>query len=212
MSWWNSFVSFISDGIDYFAHLTHDYGWAILIVTLIIRLLTVPFFMKQIRYTKQMQALQPKMQKIREKHKNDKQKLQEETMKIFQEHNMNPLSGCFPILIQMPILLALYRSIMQNEHIKHAKFLGVVNLGTPDPYYILPILAAVLTYFQQKLMMTGNDQQQKMLLVIYPVMILFISLKFPAALSLYWVFGTLFTIAQTYFTKTLPAKKEATVK
>ncbi|UOF91753.1 YidC/Oxa1 family membrane protein insertase [Fodinisporobacter ferrooxydans] len=217
MSWWSNFVSFISDGIDFFAHYT-GYGWSILIVTLIIRLATLPFYLKQLRYTKGMQVLQPEIKKIRDKHKNDAQKMQQEMMKLYQQYNLNPLSGCFPILIQMPILLALYRAIMYNTSIKSASFLWVSSLGLPDHFYILPILAAALTYFQQKMMMVGtiggmSEQQQKMMLIIYPVMILFISFKFPAALALYWVYGSVFTIAQTYFTKTLPAKKEeATAK
>jgi YidC/Oxa1 family membrane protein insertase len=220
LKWWSDFVAFFSDSLDFFARLLHDYGLSILVVTVIIRLAILPFYLKQIRYMKEMQVLQPEIKKIRDKYKNDPQKLQQETMKLYQKHNINPFNGCLPMLLQLPILWAFYRAIMYNDHIKHAQFLGLIKLGSPDPYFLLPILAAVLTFFQQKIMMKttissgvpGVEQQQKMMLIIYPVMVLFIGLKLPAALSLYWVYGTIFTIAQTYFTQSLPAQKEANVE
>ncbi len=96
-----------------------------------------------------MQELQPELKKIKDKYKDDAKKQQEETMKLFQKEGVNPLAGCFPILIQMPILIALYAAIMRNGHIGEHTFLWM-QLGTKDPYYILPLLAAVTTYLQQK--------------------------------------------------------------
>ena len=137
---------------------------------------------------------------MKEKYKTNQQKLNEETMKLFQKHNVNPLAGCVPLLIQMPILIAFYQSIMYNVHIREATFL-FLQLGQKDPTYILPILAAATTYLQQKTMSTMNadNPQTKMLLYLMPAMILFISATLPSALSLYWFYSNLFSIGQNYF-------------
>lgn len=180
--------------------LAGSYGLGILVATIIIRLITLPLMIKQIKSSKAMQAIQPELQKIREKHKNDPQKAQQETMVLFQKNNVNPLAGCLPLLVQMPILIAFYHAIIRTPEIKTHTFMWM-SLGVPDPYYILPVLAAVTTYFQQKMMgsaMTDNPQM-KMMLVMMPLMILAIAVTLPSALSLYWVYGNLFTIVQTYF-------------
>src|SRR5690606_26726338 len=114
--WDRYFVYPLARALDYFAKLLNPsgdvaydhYGWAIIIVTIILRLLTLPLMIKQIKSSRMMAALQPEMQKIREKYQKDQQKMQQETMKLFQQHNVNPLAGCLPILVQMPILIAFY--------------------------------------------------------------------------------------------------------
>ncbi|MFC4768469.1 YidC/Oxa1 family membrane protein insertase [Effusibacillus consociatus] len=198
---WGKFVGIISDGIDYFGKLIGDYGIAILVITLIIRIIIFPLMYKQLKHSKLMQELQPEMTKIREKYKNDPQKMNQEMMKLFQAKGTNPLAGCFPILIQMPILFALYQAIMYNGHIKAATFLGLIQLGQPE-HFVLPALAGLTTYIQTRMtMMNPNDPQQKMMLYIMPAMIFFFAFTFPAALSLYWVFGNILTIIQYYFLK-----------
>lgn len=180
--------------------LGENYGIGILVATIIIRLLILPLMIKQIKSSKMMQALQPEMQKIREKYKNDPQKAQQETMLLFQKHNVNPLAGCLPLLVQMPILIAFYHAIIRTPEIKTHTFLWM-SLGEKDPYYILPIIAAVTTYLQSKMMgsATQNNPQMQMMLVMMPLMILAIAVTLPSALSLYWVYGNIFTIIQTYF-------------
>ncbi len=182
------------------AFLAGSYGLGILVATIIIRLITLPLMIKQIRSSKKMQELQPELQKIRDKHKNDPQKAQQETLVLFQKHNVNPLSGCLPLLVQMPILIAFYHAISRTREIREHNFLWM-SLGSPDPYYILPILAAVTTYLQQKMMGAAaqNNPQMQMMTVMMPLMILAIAVTLPSALSLYWVYGNLFTIIQTYF-------------
>ncbi|GAB7388497.1 YidC family membrane integrase SpoIIIJ [Bacillaceae bacterium] len=177
-----------------------SYGLAILVVTIIVRLLLLPLMVKQLKNSKIMQALQPEMQKIREKYQNNQQKMQEEMMKLFQKHNVNPLAGCFPLLVQMPILIAFYQAIIRDEAIRNHTFLWM-NLGDPDPYYVLPALAALTTFIQQKMMGINfnANPQAKMMLYIMPLMILVIAVSLPSALSLYWVYGNLFTIVQSYF-------------
>ncbi|WP_236838922.1 membrane protein insertase YidC [Caldalkalibacillus salinus] len=204
--WDRYFVYPLAWTLEYFAELfnsTDDrmldrYGWSIIVVTIIIRLLTLPLMVKQLKSSKMMQALQPEMQKIREKYKTDQQKLQQETMKLFQKHNVNPLAGCLPILVQMPILIAFYHAIFRHELIPGHTFLGI-ELG--EPFWGLAILAGITTYGQQKMMGAQSNPQMRILMVILPVMITVFAFYFPAALSLYWVIGNLFTITQTYFMK-----------
>ncbi|TCT24627.1 protein translocase subunit yidC [Melghiribacillus thermohalophilus] len=184
-----------------------SYGLAIIIVTIFIRLLLLPLNIKQLKSTKAMQDIQPELQALREKYSSKdaktQQKLQQETMQLFQKHGVNPMAGCLPILVQMPILIAFYHAIYRTESIKVHSFLWF-ELGSPDPFYILPLIAAGTTYLQQKMMMAGNDAaaqnpQMTMMLYLMPVMIGGFAMFFPAALALYWVVGNFFMIGQTYF-------------
>jgi YidC/Oxa1 family membrane protein insertase len=199
--WDRYFVNPLSVTLDWFADLAWGaYGISILIVTVIIRTLILPLAIKQYRSSKAMQALQPELNKLREKYKDNQQKLQEETMKLFQKHGVNPLAGCMPVLIQMPILIALYQAIMRNPEIYNHGFLWL-QLGERDPYYILPVIAAFTTFLQQKLMMSYQPPapQMQILLVIFPILIFVMSMSFPAALPLYWVYSNIYTIVQSYF-------------
>ncbi|TDQ38343.1 protein translocase subunit yidC [Aureibacillus halotolerans] len=191
---------------------SENYGLAIILVTLLIRLVLLPLFIKQTRSSKAMQEIQPELKELREKYKSKDQKtqqqLQQETMKLFQERKVNPLAGCLPVVIQMPILLAFYHAIMRTGEIENHNFLWF-DLGASDPYFILPIIAGVTTFLQQKLMMAGAAQQNPqmvMLMWIMPIMIVVFAIYFPAALALYWVTGNIFMIIQTYFVKG-PSKK-----
>ncbi len=205
---WNNFIYSISDALDWFAaHLWGQYGLAILVVTVIIRLCILPLNIKQYKSMKKMQELQPEMNKLKEKHKDDPKKQQEEMMKLFQENQVNPLGGCFPLIIQMPFIYALYMAIspqtLYNAQVGAHKFLWT-TLGQPDPFYVLAILAALTTAIQQLMMMAQNTNQQsqvqmRIMLVVFPVMIFVMSMNFPAALPLYWVYTNLFTIIQNYF-------------
>ncbi|HET7580538.1 MAG TPA: membrane protein insertase YidC [Bacillales bacterium] len=179
-----------------------SFGLSIIIATILVRLALLPLMLKQIKSSKAMQDLQPKMKEIRAKYSSKDQqtqrKLQEETMKLFQEHNVNPMSGCLPIVVQMPILIAFYTAIRRTHEIAEQNFLWF-NLGQPDP--VLPFIAAGLTFIQQKLMMgrTGNaNPQMAMMTYVMPIMIAVIGFAVPSALVLYWVIGNLFMIAQTF--------------
>ncbi|WP_085522433.1 YidC family membrane integrase SpoIIIJ [Tuberibacillus sp. Marseille-P3662] len=211
---WNEwFIYPLSAFITYIAGIfNNSYGLAIIICTILVRLLILPLMIKQTKSSKAMQEVQPEIKKLREKYSSKdaetQKKLQEETMKLFQQHKVNPLAGCFPIIIQMPILIAFYQAVYRTEAIKQHEFLWF-SLGQPD--YILPIIAALFTFAQQKLMMgrTGNaNPQMAMMMYIFPVMIAIFGFYFPSALALYWVVGNLFMIIQTYFI-TAPKPKEA---
>lgn len=202
--------------LDWFAELLfNNYGLGILAVTIIIRLLILPLTIKQLKSSKAMQALQPEMQKLREKFKDNQQKMQEEMMKLFQKHNINPMGGCLPLLVQMPILIAFYQAIMRSDHIREAVFLGMQLGESPSsfPAILLPVIAALTTYLQQKMMGANANPQMKMMMTIMPVMILFIAMTLPSALSLYWVYGNLFTLVQSYFLRDMyKVSKEGAAK
>ena len=191
-----------------------SYGVAIIAVTILLRILILPLMIKQTRSTKAMQALQPQMTELREKYsakdQQTQQKLQQEMMALFQEHKVNPLAGCFPILVQMPILIALYHAIIRTPqinpgidpdsygHLEAQQFLWF-ELGSSDPFFILPLIAGATTFIQQRMMMVQDNPQMKMLLYIMPIMIMVFAAIFPAALALYWVIGNIFMIVQTQF-------------
>ncbi|HEY0827021.1 MAG TPA: membrane protein insertase YidC [Bacilli bacterium] len=199
--WDKYLVNPVSVSLDWFAdNLWGSYGLSILVVTIIVRFLILPLTLKQYKSSKQMQAIQPELKKLKEKHKDDPKKQQEETMKLFQTNGVNPLAGCFPLIVQMPILIALYNAIVRNDEISSHSFLWM-ELGEKDPYFILPLLAAATTYIQQKIMAkyTPMPSQMQTLMYIFPVLIFVMAMNFASALPLYWVYSNIFTIVQTYF-------------
>lgn len=183
-----------------------SFGLSLIVVTILIRLVMLPLMIKQTRSSKAMQALQPEMKALREKYSSKdqktQQKLQQETMALFQKHGVNPMAGCFPLIVQMPILIGFYHAISRTREIAEQNFLWF-DLGEKDPYFILPIVAGITTFIQQKLMMAGQEHnpQMAMMLWMMPIMIVVFAFSFPAALSLYWVVGNIFMIVQTYFIK-----------
>ncbi|MEB3750653.1 MULTISPECIES: YidC family membrane integrase SpoIIIJ [Geobacillus] len=206
---WNEYIVYpLSWLIKHVAGLLGgSFGLSIIVVTVLIRLLILPLMIQQTRNAKAMQALQPEMEALRKKYSSKdaqtQQKLQQEMMLLFQKHGVNPMAGCLPILIQMPILIGFYHAIMRTREIAQHNFLWF-DLGEKDPYYILPVIAGVTTFIQQKIMMAGSAQQNPqmaMMLWVMPIMIVIFAVNFPAALSLYWVVGNLFSIVQTYFIK-----------
>ncbi|MEW6622371.1 MAG: YidC/Oxa1 family membrane protein insertase [Bacillota bacterium] len=201
----SSLESFISQSIQFFYTITAglgfpSYGIAIIMFTIAIKVVLMPLTFKQVRAMKVMQELQPQIQEIQKKHKNNPQKSQQLMMELYKEHKANPFSGCWPLLVQLPILFALFKALrvfFDNDpairpefvNLDHAGFLWMTNLGQPDPY-ILPILVAVGTFLQQKITMGASLQQnpnQKIFLYFMPLFIGWISRTFPAALALYWL-------------------------
>ncbi len=202
--WWNRYVVYwFAYALDTFANwFNGEYGLAVLVLVLIVRTLILPLTLKQVKSSKAMQAIQPQLQKLRELHKDDPQKQQAETMKLFQENKVNPAAGCFPLLIQMPIFIALYNAIIYNSALREHTFLWL-QLGEPDKFHILPLIAAATTFLQTWMMMRMNPASMQgpmqMMMYIYPVIIAIMSWTFPAALPLYWVYSNIYTIVQNYF-------------
>ncbi|OJH19834.1 OxaA precursor [Bacillus obstructivus] len=193
--------------------LGNSYGLSIIVVTIIIRVIILPLMIKQTKSSKAMQVIQPELKKLKEKYSSKdavtQQKLQQETMKLFQQYGVNPLAGCLPLIIQMPILIGFYHAINRTPAIRESMFLWF-DLGSPD--YILAFVAGVTTFLQQKVMMAGQDQNPQMAIMLWvmPVMIIVIGVSLPAALPLYWVVGNIFMMIQTYFIKTPALQKDTT--
>lgn len=193
-------VDFISDTIQTLYGFTGslgipNYGLAIIIFTVLLKLIMFPLTVKQVKSMGKMQELQPRTQEIQKKHKDNPQKSQQMVMEIYQKEKVNPFAGCLPLLVQMPILFALFSALRYffdpavhpEVKLEHATFIWIANLGQPD-LYILPLLTAVATFAQQWFSMVNkNDQTQKTLLYIMPVFMGWISRSFPSGLALYWV-------------------------
>lgn len=201
--WKENVVYWFSLALDTFARwFNGEYGLAILVMVIIVRTIILPLTLKQVRSSRAMQAIQPQILKLKEQYKDSPEKQQQETMKLFQENGVNPMAGCFPLLIQMPVFIALYNSIYNNSAIREHAFLWL-QLGEPDKFLVLPILAAITTFIQTKMMMSMNPSSavgpMKFMMFIYPVLIFVMSYSFPAALPLYWFYSNIYTIVQNYF-------------
>lgn len=213
--WWDKyFVYQMSRAIEYFAQLfSSNYGLAIVIVTVIIRTVLLPLNIKQLKSSRAMQEVQPKLKEIQKKYSSKdaktQQKLQQETMALFKENGVNPLAGCLPVVVQMPFLFAIYQAIMRTSEIGKHNFLWF-QLGSTD--YILPIIAGAATFIQQKLMMSGSpasqNPQMTVMLYVMPIMITVMAFFFPSALALYWVVGNIFMVGQTLLINN-PMKRKA---
>lgn len=191
-------IRVLTQVLDFFYQLTGNYGVAIIIATVLIRVIVLPLTISQTRAMKKMQELQPEQQRLQKKYKSDPEKLNQEMMKLWRENKVNPASGCLPLLIQLPILWGFFRALDSLQSLKGAPFLWLSSLGQPDPLYILPILAGITTFWQSKLTTPGGSlggAQQSMVYVM-PVFIIWLSTRFPAGLALYWVVSNLVSVAQ----------------
>lgn len=168
---------------------TGNYGVAIIGITVLIKIILLPLTLKQDKSMRDMKKIQPEIDKIKEKYKSNPEELNKKTMELYKEHKVNPFGSCLPLVIQMPILFGLFGVLRQTpEAVTNINFL-MWDLTIPDKLYILPLLNGVITFLQQKVMSTGGDQNPQMKTMMYtmPIMILFISLKMPAGLQLYWL-------------------------
>ena len=186
-----------------------NYGVAIIIMTVLVKLILYPLTKKQIESTKAMMEIQPKMKAIQEKYKDDKQRLNMELANLYKSEGVNPLAGCLPLLIQMPIMIGIFYGIRDFHYAGSASFLWMESISAPDPTYILPVLSALTTFIASKQTMpaTGaGGAQNKMMMYFMPLFIGYISLTFPAGLVLYWVVMNIMQIGQQYMMDKAPAK------
>jgi YidC/Oxa1 family membrane protein insertase len=193
-----------------------SYGWAIILLTIIVKMALYPLTVKQVKSMKAMQELSPKMKKIQEKYKDNPQMMQQKICALYQEAGVNPLAGCLPLLIQMPILMGMYYSLYNFSYPtpESAYFLWMTSMSDPDPLYILPVLSALTTFLQQKMTTTdSNNPQMKMMMFIMPLFIGWISINFPSGLVLYWVTMNVVQIVQQWWMyrgeNTAPKKEAA---
>ena len=179
-----------------------SYGWAIILLTIIVKMALYPLTVKQVKSMKAMQELSPKMKKIQEKYKDNPQVMQQKIGARYKDAGVNPLAGCLPLLIQMPILMGMYYSLYNFSYPtpESAYFLWMTSMSNPDPLYILPVLSALTTFLQQKMTTTdSNNPQMKMMMFIMPLFIGWISINFPSGLVLYWVTMNVVQIIQQWW-------------
>jgi len=149
---------------------------------------------------KAMQKLQPEMQKLREKYKNDRERMNREVMELYKSHRVNPMGGCLPMLVQIPVFFALYQVLMVSIELRQAPFyFWIVDLSQKDPYYVTPLIMGATMFLQQKMTpTTATDPMQAKIFLFLPVIFTVMFLNFPAGLVLYWLINNLLTILQQY--------------
>lgn len=186
-----------------------NYGWAIIILTILVRIPFIPLLNKSQKSMKKLQDIQPQMAEIKEKYKKDPQKMQKEMMGLYKKHKVNPVGGCLPMLIQMPVFLALYKILLIAIELQGTPFiLWITDLSVKDPYYVFPILMGATMVIQQKITPTAMEPMQAKMMMLMPIVFTFMFLSFPAGLVLYWlVNNTLGIVQQVYVNKQAKSKK-----
>lgn len=201
-----------------FYAFTHNYGIAIILLTVITKVIFFPLTIKSMTSMKAMQALQPQVNALRSKYKSDPQRLQRETMELYRVHKVNPLGGCLPMVVQIPIFYGLYIALSVSVEIQNAPFiclgrlfgvdLWICDLAAHDPTYILPILMGISMFVQQKMTPVMGDPRQAKMMLFMPVVFTFMFLNLPAGLVLYWTLSNVLQIAQQKYMERMSRKDE----
>jgi YidC/Oxa1 family membrane protein insertase len=177
-----------------------NWGWAIIFLTVLIKAAFYKLSETSYKSMAQMRKLQPKLKQLKENYGDDKQKMNEAMMKMYREEKINPLGGCLPILVQIPVFIALYWMLLESVEIRQQPFmLWITDLTAKDPYFILPVLMGATMLIQHKLNPTPLDPIQARVMMILPIAFTFFFLFFPAGLVLYWVVNNTLSIAQQYY-------------
>jgi YidC/Oxa1 family membrane protein insertase len=184
---------------------TGNYGLAIIIITCILKLLFFPLTHKSYKSMKEMQKLQPKMAELKEKFKNDRDAMNKAVMEMYKTHKVNPMGGCLPMLVQIPVFFGLYRALMYSIELRHAPFaLWITDLSAKDPYLVTPIVMGITMFIQQKMTPSNMDPIQAKMMLALPVVFTFMFLNFPSGLVIYWLVNNVLTIGQQmYINKTV---------
>jgi YidC/Oxa1 family membrane protein insertase len=210
------YFGFISIPFLYVLHFSHrftgSYGIDIVLLTLVIKILMAPLTHKSFVSMKQMQKLQPQMERLKEKFKNDKEKLNKEIMDLYRRNGVNPLGGCLPMVLQFPVFIGLYNALSTPIELRHAPFLWIKDLSRPDweslPFAVggwqlgvpvLTILMGASMFIQQWMTPMAGDPNQRKLMLMMPLMFTFMFVSFPAGLTVYWLVNNILTIGQQYW-------------
>jgi YidC/Oxa1 family membrane protein insertase len=195
--------------LGWFRRYTLNYGVAIILLTVLTKVLFFPLTLKSMRSMKAMQVLQPQINALRSKYKSDPQRIQRETMELYREHKVNPLGGCLPMVVQIPVFYALYVALSVSVEMQNAPFicfghlfgmhLWICDLAAQDPTYVLPILMGVSMFVQQKMTPTMGDPRQAKMMLLMPVVFTFMFLNLPSGLVLYWTLSNVLQIGQQLY-------------
>jgi YidC/Oxa1 family membrane protein insertase len=177
-----------------------SYGWSIIILTFIIKIILYPLSLKSFKSMKGLQKIQPLMKEIQEKYKDDRQRQNQELMKLYKDHKINPMGGCLPLVLQIPILFALYRVFQSAIELRQTPFhiagTWLPDLSAPDPYLITPLLMGASWFVQQKMTPTPGDAMQQKIMMMMPLIFTFMFLTFPSGLVIYWLISNILSIIQ----------------
>ncbi|MFY0991637.1 membrane protein insertase YidC [Halomonas sp. C05BenzN] len=185
--------------LDQIHSLIGNWGWSIVFLTILVKLAMWPLSAKAYKSMARMRKLGPEMQRLKEQYGDDRQKMSQEMMKFYQKEKINPLGGCLPILVQMPVFIALYWMLLESVELRHAPFMfWIQDLSVKDPFFILPILMGASMFVQQLLNPTPPDPMQAKIMKMLPIVFTFFFLWFPAGLVIYWVVNNVISIAQQY--------------
>jgi YidC/Oxa1 family membrane protein insertase len=210
--WFDSIARPLIRVLNIFYSFTKNYGLAIIILTILIKILFYPLTQKSFQSMKEMQKLQPKMMELREKYKNDKDKLNRELMQLYRTEKINPLGGCLPMILQIPVFIALYQGLWNSIELRHTPFIWWIrDLSAPEelfsiplfgfdlPFRVLPLIMGVTMYLQQKMTPVAGDPRQAKMMQWMPIFFTFLFWGFPSGLVLYWLVNNVLTIIQQYF-------------
>jgi YidC/Oxa1 family membrane protein insertase len=208
---WNQYVDFLVNVLDSLTTLFSNAGLGIIAFTIIVKTLMLPLTVKALQSSKAMQELQPKIKELQKKHGNDRQRISQETMALYQQYRVNPMAGCLPMLIQIPIFLGLYNAIMRlstsGAGLWDQGFVWLPSLAHPDPWHLLPIVAGLFQFVQTQMMRPANqpkstDPQQAMMnsvMNIMPLTVVFFGWSFAAGPVLYWATQSVYSVVQQWF-------------
>ena len=186
--------------IKFLYQFVGNYGVAIVVLTILIKILFWPLGNISYKSMKEMQKIQPKITALREKYKNDQAKLGQETMALYKAHKVNPFGGCLPILIQIPVFIGLYNTLLYAIELRHSPFFWwIQDLSAKDPYYITPIVMGATQFIQQKMTPTMGDPMQAKIMLAMPIIFTFIFLNFPSGLVIYWLVNNIISIGQQIY-------------
>jgi YidC/Oxa1 family membrane protein insertase len=189
----------------FFNSFVDNYGVAIIILTILVKMVLWPLSYKSYKSMRGMKLIQPHVQKLREKYKDDKQRLQAETMQLYKTYKINPMGGCLPIFMQFPVFIGLYKALLNAFELRQASFIPylpftdkvwLADLSLADPYYITPLIMGATMFIQQKITPSTGDPMQAKIMLIMPIVFTFMFLNFPSGLVIYWLVSNVFSIAQ----------------
>ncbi len=200
LGWFSALAKPMLYSLKFFYKYVGNYGIAIIIITVVLKIIFFPLTHKSYKSMKDMSKLQPKMMALKEKFKNDKDAMNRAVMELYREHKVNPLGGCLPMLVQIPVFFALYKALMYSIELRHAPFyFWITDLSDKDPYYVTPIIMGATMFIQQKMTPSNMDELQQKVMLALPVIFTFMFLTFPSGLVLYWLVNNILTIGQQMY-------------
>jgi len=194
--------------LNWFYQYVHNYGVAIILLTVLIKIIFWPLSHKSYKSMEQMKRLQPMLAKLREKYADDKERMNQEVMQLYKTYKVNPAGGCLPMIVQIPVFFGLYKALLGSIELRHASFINHVpftdlvwmaDLSVKDPYYVTPLIMGATMFIQQKMTPTGGDPMQAKIMLFMPVVFTFMFLNFPAGLVVYWLVNNVLSIGQQWW-------------